>query len=366
MVYSGVGGEWRLMRVRPSRRGLGVREEIVPPARPACQPVAGCNDATGDNQEPTSPRRRRRPALRRSAHGRPAGVRRHRRMARLRCCPATRSRLHRHIPCQSRRSACAATTPMTTIAPTAPSSLREVRLPRCRRRMTDAKGTAATRKPHQLLPGCQLYRVGAGSRDSPGSSRSLSIPQSERHANTNGFSDINARFKYAWIYDSCRIVRPRCVSTRQRAIRRPASAPTMSASSPLLLFTTNARRAGTSKANCADPVGQRLLRQRRSLRHRHQPWSGPTPVKPSRFIRRRIRRLTVISGRKLTLDGPPIKSAVGETIVNGKFGVRTQIRQAGQRHDQPPDVYLGYGRRALPATLVQGHRPRERACGIAK
>jgi hypothetical protein len=172
----------------------------------------------------------------------------------------------------------------------------------------------------------------------------------DANANANGFSDINAGFKYAWIYNCDRIVTTQLRVYAPTGDSQAGLGTHHSTLEPALLFFQRLTPRWQVEGEFRDwiPMGGSDFSGnvvRYGIGTAYNVWSN---------CNQRIRVFpvvefvgwSVLSGKESTLDGtPPIKSAAGETIVNGKFGVRTQLgAPMANGIISRADVYLGYGR----------------------
>lgn len=166
------------------------------------------------------------------------------------------------------------------------------------------------------------------------------------NANTNGLGDMNAGFKYAWIYDRSQIL-----TTQMRVYaptgRAEAGLGTHHATiEPALLFYQRLTERANLEAEFRDwiPVGGSDFSGnvvRYGVGVNYMVW-GSEKVKV--FPVAEFVGWTVLSGKEST-PLVPIQSAVGDTIVNAKFGIRTQLgKPVGNGLMSRADVYAGYGR----------------------
>lgn len=169
----------------------------------------------------------------------------------------------------------------------------------------------------------------------------------EVNANAVGLSDINAGAKYAWIYDSCRIV-----TTQLRVYTPTGNAQNGLGTNhysiePSLLFYQRLTSRMNLEGEFRDwiPVGGtdyegNVLRYGLGLNY--LVWGN------ERFKVYPVGELvgwTVLNGKQSAAPEAATISANGDTIVNAKFGVRTQIgKPVGNGIMSRADVYAGYGR----------------------
>ncbi len=175
----------------------------------------------------------------------------------------------------------------------------------------------------------------------------------DNNANTSGFADMNAGFKYAMQYT------PTQITTFQLRTYIPTGDPFKGLGTdhvslePALLFYRQITNRLSFEGELLDwiPVGGtnfqgNIVQYGGGLGYRvyNTPTARITPV--AEFV-----GWTVLNGKEFLFPENVVKEAGGDTIINAKFGVRAGVGQlASTNLRNRAEIYVGYGR-ALTGTV---------------
>jgi hypothetical protein len=167
------------------------------------------------------------------------------------------------------------------------------------------------------------------------------------NANAYGFGDINAGFKYAWVYSSNRIITTQFRTYAPSGNSNSGLGTGDVSLEPAVLFFQRLTPRMNLEGELRDwiPIGGSDYAGnvgRYGLGVSYLVWERPRlrvyPVTE-------IVGWTVFNGKTSAFPEAPTLSASGDTIVNAKFGVRTMLgKQMSNGILSRADVYAGYGR----------------------